>query len=334
MRGRRLVLAGLSVILAAGGVSVAWAADGSGAGAALGAAPAAGGRAGATAYGQWLLSSLSWPAGTQAADLPPDEVPEALQDGWWTSPQLAETGRVLRARQPMAAVYAYVLSHMPDGLQVMGTGKETGPGGLEAENVDFTPRARPAGLQSAEIGVAVQPWSGGTALIGVYAHVVWFPARSTAERLSAADYQRVVVTASVDASGPREVVRTFRSAAVIRRLISYLDSLQAAPEVPMGCPAYSVSYQLTFAGAHGPDAVVTPDGCSTIAITVGGQQQPALWDQFNRLRTMTVALLGRAIPNASGPAVSGPAVSGPAVSGPAVSGPAVSGPVTSGAAAS
>jgi hypothetical protein len=282
---------------------VTWAADGAGAapaahggvqvaGGPSTGGPSTGGPAEAAAYGRSLLASLRWPAGTQAADLPPDQVPQAVRDDWWTSPQLVNTGQLLRSPQSVAAVGTYLRSHLPSSLKAFATGTLGSPGAAQVDTVYIAPLATPADFQSAAIVVLVDPWHGGTALIGAYAHVVWFPARSAAERLTAADYQRVVVTASEYDPRLREASRTFRSAAVISRLVSYLNSLHAAPDVPMGCPASIVSYQLTFVSTYGPDAVVSPGVCSTDGIAIGGRQQPALWDGTNRLEAMTVALVG------------------------------------------
>jgi hypothetical protein len=253
----------------------------------------AGGPAEAAAYGRSLLASLRWPAGTQAANLPPSLVPQALRDDWWTSPQLVNTGQVLRAPRSVAAVDAYVRSHLPAGLEAFATGGTSGgPASAQVDVVYISPRTTPAELQSAEIVVEIGPWHGGTALIGVYAHVIWFPARSAAERLTAADYQRVVVTASEYEPRLHQASRTFRSAADISRLVNFLNSLHAAPDVVMGCPSSAVWYQLTFVSTYGPDAVASPGVCSTDGITVGGRQQPDLWDGTDRLEAMTVALAG------------------------------------------
>jgi hypothetical protein len=255
-----------------------------------GSGPAAGNRAEALAFGRQLLSKLVLPPGTQAAHV--SSVPQELQDAWHPSAGSADLGRLFLARQPMSAVYAFLLAHVPDGLRVLATGQGRGRDGITSQEVDFVPGDLPAGIESAYLDVRAGPWSGGTALIGAYVRVTWFPGRGTAERFSAGSFNKVTVSALVDNPKLHRVTRTFTSSALIARLTGFLNGLHAAPDGARSCPAGTVSYQLTFVSGRVPEVVVSPDGCSAIGVTVAGRTQPALWDQYNVLASMAGQLLG------------------------------------------
>jgi hypothetical protein len=285
VRNKRLAVPVLVTVVLVAGYGTASALTGS-----AGSGPSPGNRAEAVAFGRQLLSELALPPGTGQAHV--SSVPQELRDAWHPSAGSADLGRMFLARQPMGAVYAFLLAHVPDGLRVFATGQGRGPRGITSQEVDFVPADLPPGIESAYLDVPLGPGSAGTSLIGAYVHVTWFPGRSTAERFSAGSFNKVIVSALVYNPKLHRVTRTFTSPALIARLIGFLNGLHAAPAGVKSCPAETVSYELTFVSGRVPAVVVSPDGCSAIGVTVAGRTQPALWDQSNVLASMADQLLG------------------------------------------
>lgn len=253
-----------------------------------GSGPPAGTRAQAQALAQWLMSQVSVPPGTRSAH--PAQVPQSIGNPFVPADASAVAGQVYLASQGMDSVNAFMRAHMPDGMRPYGTGRETGRGGVLAEDVDWVASALPAGIYSAQEDVLIAPQSGGTALMGVYASVTWIPARPAAEHIDPGRYQRVVVAAAQFGQGIHRVKRSF-GPAVVARLAGYLNGLSAAPDLTMNCPAIMVTYQLTFTGPGVPVVVVSADGCLSDGITVGGKAQPGLDDPSNQLAATAGQLL-------------------------------------------
>lgn len=256
------------------------------------AAPPAGSRAEALAYARQLLAEVVLPSGTQPARLA--TVPVLAQNPFLLGPEgsSAGTGRVYQAPQPMNKVVSFLEAHAPRGMSSSDSAaKETGPHGTTGEEVDWTASRLPSGLQSASFRIMVTPRSSGSAVIGVYDNVYWFPARSATEHIDARRYQRVTVSATAAGRTRPTKTQTFTSAAIIGRLAGYLNSLPASTGEPTSCPAVLLTTTLTFTGPGVPDVVASADGCLSDGVTAGGKVQPALQDESNKLSAMAEQLL-------------------------------------------
>jgi len=187
--------------------------------------------------------------------------------------------------QTLAAVQAFLLAHAPSGVGTTATGKQNGPGGLIAQNVYFDLKTLPPGIHDAALAIALVPRSDRTTLIAAYAHVTWFPARTTAEHLTAADFRSVTVSALVLNPRLHRVARTFTSAAVIASLASFLNGFQAAPDAATSCPGDAPSYQLRFSPIEGrtPEVIASTAGCGFVPVATGAVPQSVLWDPSNSL---------------------------------------------------
>jgi hypothetical protein len=187
--------------------------------------------------------------------------------------------RFVLVREPAATVHSFLLGHVPAGMDWYGSG--LAPGTTNTVTVlwvAYRPRSVAAGLTNAQLGTAALPAADGDTLIRADASVSWFPPRSAAEHLNAASFRSVTVTATEVIPRPRTVTRTFTSPAVIGRLVALADSLPATPypDLALKCLALTTAYRLEFT----PGVVVSPSGCGdSDAITVGGKEQPRLWDQ-------------------------------------------------------
>jgi hypothetical protein len=276
-------------------------------------APSAGTHAEALALAQQLVSGLVLPSGAQPAHLP--ALPLPLRPPWGTAAGSADAGRFTTAPQPIAAVRAFVLAHAPKGAHTTATGQQSGPAGLVAQDVYFDLRSLPPGIDDAALAIAFVPRSDRTTLIAAYAHVTWFPARTTTEHLTAPDFRSVTVSARLLNPKPHDVTRTFTSSAIIASLADVLNSLHAAPNVATTCPGLAESYQLRFSPRDrgAPEVTASTAGCADVQVTTGMIPQPTLWDPHNALSVIAAKMLHISLPSA--PPKNNP-VSGPGVSGP------------------
>jgi hypothetical protein len=82
------------------------------------------------------------------------------------------------------------------------------------------------------------------------------------------------------------------------RLARLMDGLHAAPDLPVSCPAVLASYRITFlpASRSAPRVVVTPTGCLTVEVAVGGAPQPQLWDDAGLIRAAKRLLFDKSVP--------------------------------------
>lgn len=243
--------------------------------------PAAGSRAGAQALASRLLSRLVLPPGARPARL---RVLPALLRQPQTGSALTDTvgiHRLFLLRQPMTSAYAFLKGHLPPGMRQFSSGRLTDAGDISMESVSFEPRALPAGIHDAELDTAVVPAPGGGSLMRADAAATWYPARSIAEHIDPKGYRAAVVSITMLNPRRHRVTGTFTDSRVIAWLAGLADGLHAAPDVPLGCPALLASYRITFVPATRsvPRVVVTPSGCLTVGVAVGGVAQPVLWDR-------------------------------------------------------
>jgi hypothetical protein len=194
-------------------------------------------------------------------------------------PYTVDLHRFVLARGPAANAQSFFLAHVPAGMTWASTGLAPGTSNtVTVLSVSERPRSLASGLTNAQLSTAAMPSAGRTTLIRADASVSWFPPRSAAEQLNAAEFRSVTITATEDYPRQRTVTRTFTSAAVIGRLVAVIDRLPATPYpdvAAMSCAPAFTGYRLEFT----PNVVLYWDGCGgSDAIYVSGKAQPRLWD--------------------------------------------------------
>ena len=174
-----------------------------------------------------------------------------------------------------------------------GTGQENSPGGMRYLYIHFGSRSLPRGINDAEATVLIVPRGAASTLISIYVHVLWFPSRTAAEHLDAADFGSVTVSAVVYGAKLYHVTRTFRSAADIAALARLLNGFSAAPDTTESCPS-SNTFQISFhpRAAEQAEVVVSTYGCYAATVTSDGVPQPALLDPTNAVAATAARMLG------------------------------------------
>ena len=258
------------------------------------AGPPAGSRAAALALAGRMLSQVILPAGARAGQ--PRVLPQPLR-GWpaggAAGPDTADVHRFFSLRQQLPAAAAFLVTHPPRGMKIIGRGETGGPAWMAARTVDYSLRTLPRGIYQAGLTMAVASAADGGSWLRADAQVTWYPPSTAAERIDPAAFRQMTVSARLLSPRPRTVTRVFTSPAVVARLARILNSLPAAPQLRMSCPAAIVTYQVAFATAAGrpPAVVAAAAGCLTDTITSGGKPQPPLLDR-GRLATAARGLLG------------------------------------------
>ena len=257
-------------------------------------APQPGTRTQAQAIAQHLLASLVFPASAITLAGP---VPASLEhdgEGPVVASQAANVLQVYRVPGGMTAVFGYLKAHVPAGLGSVGSGQTTDHGTVESDEITGQQTSVPAGIYLAAMSETIEPGPQGSALVLADAEVIWHPARSAAEYLTASRFRRVTVTATATSGKKATVRRTLSSQAAIGAIVNLLNGLQAAPELPPGNLLPPATYQLDFAPALAgqPAVQVSDGGMLTERVSVGGASQPVLWDPANSLATLAGRLAG------------------------------------------
>ena len=251
-----------------------------------------GSRAAALALARQMLSQLIVPPGSQDAHPSPVPAPLNVSSAGGSLPYTVDLHRFVLVRGAAATAQSFLLAHVPAGMTWAGTGLAPGTTNtVTVLSVSYSPRSVASGLTDAQLSTAAMPSAGGHTLIRADASVSWFPPRSAAEELNAADFRSVTITATQAFPRQRTITRTFTSNAVIGRLVAVIDRLPATPYpdvAAMSCAAVGTGYRLEFA----PNVVVYWDGCGgSDAIYVSGKAQPRLWDHHGALAAAAAALL-------------------------------------------
>lgn len=288
--GRTVVTAAAAGLATAG--LIAAAASGAAAGTRLGAMkpigldaahrtdPLAGSRAESLRIARRLLGQVVLPGG--ARRLPNHPVPKLLRQ-----PSQRELARTFTDRYRLYALpgslrssFRFLNRHFPAGMVREGTGQSGGRHGVIELDVSFSPKRLPRGIYSVFLVDTVVRGRHGHSVLRVDAQVIWFPARSAAERLHADNYRAVRVAAFIQGTrNVRTVRKTFTSRAVVGKLVRLIDSLPASPGVLASCPAELVSFKVTFLPRAGQSRVVVGRSiCTQDDVSVGGVAQPALSD--------------------------------------------------------
>lgn len=244
--------------------------------------PPAGSRAEAARLARRMLSGLRLPAG--ARRLPSAPVPRPLREpGLWAGAAAAlDLHQLFELRQPVAAVAAVLMAHVPAGMSLGSTGALVEPAGVTSREVGYMPRSVPAGVYMAQLVLTVAPARSGGSWVRADAQVIWFPPRTAAEYIDPARYH--VLAIAVDIANPRQhtVHKVVMSQAVISRLAEVLDRSPVQPVQVPNCPAIFAYYRLAFAvWRHSRPAVVVLAArwpCGGAQIRAGGRRQPPLED--------------------------------------------------------
>ncbi len=120
-------------------------------------------------------------------------------------------------------------------------------------------------------------------------HAITATPRSAAEDSLAGSYRSV----RVSMNGWDAPAVTTTSSSVISTIAALLRELPARPPPTRECPAITVIYQLTLEPARSgqPAVIISTDGCSADAVSIGGRLQPTLWDQGDRMFLLARSLL-------------------------------------------
>jgi hypothetical protein len=245
--------------------------------------PPAGTRAESVALARKLLSKLRLPAGSRR--LPPEPVPPQLRQVslWGLATASLDTHRLFELPQSMASVAATLTAHVPAGMSVGSTGSSSGPTGVTSEEVSYTPRSVPTGVNAAQLALTVVPgWSGGS-LVRADAQVVWYPPRTSAEYIDPAHYHAVTVAITIwGNSRPHTIRKILTSLAAVAQLAGVLDRSRVNPTMTISCPVAFAYYTLEFAVSRNtPPAVVVNASrwpCEGVRVRVHGRNQPSLQD--------------------------------------------------------
>jgi hypothetical protein len=252
----------------------------------------AGSQAAATAAARQVLSGLVVPAGTR--QLPQQPAPAGL-----SAPALAlsaarsaDVYRLYRMPMTTQAAAEFLRSHLPAGL-VAGNAGQVGAVASASGTlvVSAAPRRLPAGIYAMELVDTIVRAGSRASLVRADVQAIWYPARSGTEDGMPGSYRSVRVTTSGFAGAA--VTTTSRS--VIGTIEALLRELPAAPPLIRSCPAMIVIYQLTLEPAQSgqPAVIVSTGGCEIDNVSVGGRQQPALWDQGDKVLMLARSLLRR-----------------------------------------
>jgi hypothetical protein len=240
--------------------------------------------------------------------------------GWWQV-----------AGQPRT-VLAWIRAHRPAGSTDVGGGGDgkVVPGGsapltpglpnnLQVSYVDFALPDAPGVLTDRTVIAAVVAEGRDRTAIGVYAEVLWLPARTAASLIPAAA-RMLTITPLAGHAPPASTDHqvTITDPALVEKIAAVVNGLPSQPPADWTeCgPFPGPGMQLTFrAAAGGPAlAVVTAhqELCPPVSVVIGGKTMPQL-DGAETLfqRVMTVAGFHWADFPAPGPTAPGPVATTP-----------------------
>ncbi len=248
----------------------------------------AGSRARATAAARQVLRGLVVPAGTRQLTERPAPAGLGAPALALSATRSVDLYRLYRLPLPAESAAAFLRSHLPAGFVANASGEVDSASATLV--VSATPRRLPAGIYAIGLVDTIVRASSGSSLLRADVQVVWYPPRSGAEDSMANLYRSVRVAMS----GFSAPVVTTTSRSVIVTIEALLKELPAVPPVIRSCPAIIVIYELTLEPARSgqPPVVVSTGGCEVDDVSVGGRQQPALWDQGDKLFLLARSLLG------------------------------------------
>jgi hypothetical protein len=260
-------------------------------------APQAGSQAEAAAFARHLLARMLFPAGAQPVS--PSDLLSSLRDPWTSlagssAPGAVDLGRHDAISQSPAAAEEYFLTHMPNGADSTGTGRQNGSSGIAERDLYIHIGSLPRGINDAEIVILMAPQGATSTLISTYVHVIWFPSRTAGEYLDASDLKAVSIRAILLNPKLHYITRAFKSPEDVAALAGLLNSFTAAPPVMRTCPSGVATFQITFQprSVQAPNVTATTNGCYSATITTAGIPQPALLDPRNALAVTAAHMLG------------------------------------------
>jgi hypothetical protein len=244
--------------------------------------PPVGSQAEASALARLTLSRLDLPAG--ARRLPPSPVPAALrQPPVLDGVASVDLHELFKLQQPMGTAASFLVARVPRGMSRFSTGTAGGPSGVQSEEVSYTIRSVPFGLDTAQLVLTVAPGASGGSVLRADVQVLWYPPRSAAEYIDPAKYHVLTLTVTTSITGrPHTVRKVVTSQPAIARLAGVLNSSPVLPSRTISCPVGVAGYLLRFTvnGQSRPAILVSASQppCEGIQISVDGRSQPPLQD--------------------------------------------------------
>ncbi len=180
-----------------------------------------------------------------------------------------------------SSVLAYVQAHPPRGGRPGLGGGSAGGGRPSVTGIGFTWPAIPRRLSTRWLLIEAVRLADGSTGVRADSEVVWIKPPPASEHIPAGSRRLVLVTKRFGRliQGPLTVT----APGAIHRVVRLLNALPAAQPGVFACPADSGSrIRLAFYGGAraGPRplavAVVDPDGCGLVTLTIRGHREPAL----------------------------------------------------------
>jgi hypothetical protein len=240
-------------------------------------------RAAATEAAQ-LLTQVPLPPGATSGSVEPQgddsllaqpasapATPNLVDDhAWWLVPGT-----------PGEAI-AYMRAQLPPGTRIESSGNLSGPGVPRNYSISIAwpPVAKVLAGGSLVIQ-AVELVSGATGL-RADAQVVWITPRPPSEQLPrAGGVLRVSVLSYLRANQPNQRPFAVRSRREVDAIVTLLNSLPAAQPGTRNCPAdFGIRVRLGFYATRDTAplavALIDPNGCGGVRLTLAGTQQPGL----------------------------------------------------------
>ncbi|HLI56020.1 MAG TPA: hypothetical protein VKY26_03200 [Actinomycetota bacterium] len=216
----------------------------------------------ATSFAGQLLDATGVPPGSAVSALPP---PQGLAGPVERFFGAIDSSRLWTTPLAPAEALSYAEAHLPQGAQLAR--RQTPTSAL------ITVTAPPAGVPEAEMTVQAVAAPGGSVL-RADAMVAWYPARSAGEPVPATDTV-VAITRTPSSPGPPAPGLdsiTLTEAAGVAQVANLVNGL---PTVTSPAPECSLLFKTTYTVSFARSASATPDlvaaeGCSSIAVSVGG----------------------------------------------------------------
>ena len=223
---------------------------------------------------QGAVQSSTEPAGDDSLLAGPGEhpaTPKLVDDhAWWVVPGTPKEA------------FAYVRTHLPSSARRSGQGQSGGPGEPEVLFESFEWPSIAGVLSQRSLHVAVVQLADGSTGLRADAQVVWVTPRPPSEVIPpGAHLLRISVHSRIAANQPKQRRLTLTSSKRIDKIVALINALRAAQPGLRNCPAdFGIDVRLAFYARRGVLALavakVDAEGCSGVALAIGGKAQPEL----------------------------------------------------------
>lgn len=244
------------------------------------------------------LTALSLPADAMRSDREPAGDDGTLAhplSGPPATPNVVDDHRWWVLTESPSSVLAYIQAHPPRGGRQSMSGASGGPGRPSVTGIGFSWPGVRGRLSTRTLLVEVVRLADRSTGLRADSQVVWITPRPASERIPTGSRRLVLVTRRFGRiiQGPL----TVRAPGRIHRAVRLLNALPAAQPGVLACPVDSGSrIRLAFYGGAraGPRpvavAVVDPDGCGLVTLSIRGRQEPPLSGGFTLARRLSHAL--------------------------------------------